>query len=69
MHHQGPMFLEDVNIEKVLVSDKNSSLEKGYKYFIGYLYNDYKVKQLRIMLLKTRVYVKSYEGQIKTTNY
>ena len=63
------MFLEDVNIEKVLVSDKNSSLEKSYKYFIGYLYHDYKVKQLRIMLLKTRVYVKSYEVQIKTTNY
>ena len=33
-------FLEDVDIEKVLVSNKISVGEKIYKYFIGYLYND-----------------------------
>ena len=69
MHHQGPMFLEDVNIEKALIANKNSSLKKSYKYFIGYFYNDYKVKQLHKMPLKTRVYVKSYEEQITITNY
>ena len=63
------MFLEDVNIEKALIANKNSSLKKSYKYFIGYFYNDYKVKQLHKMPLKTRVYVKSYEGQITITNY
>ena len=34
------VFLEDVDIEKVLVSNKISVGEKIYKYFIGYLYND-----------------------------
>ena len=35
------------------------------KNFIGYLYNDNKVKPLHIMLLKTSAYVKSYDEQIK----
>ena len=38
--HKTPIFLEDVDIEKVLVSNKISVGEKIYKYFIGYLYND-----------------------------
>ena len=41
-----------VDIEKVLVSDEISSGEKYYKYFIGYSYNDHKVKSLNIMLPK-----------------
>ena len=53
------IFLKDVDIEKVLVSNKISFGEKGYKYFICYLYNDHKVKPLRIMLPKTSAYVKS----------
>ena len=32
----------DVDIEKVLVSNKISFGEKNYKYFIGYLYNEVK---------------------------
>ena len=36
-----------------------------YKYFIGYLYNDSKVKPLHVMLPKTRAYVRSYDGQTK----
>ena len=58
-------FLGDVDIEKVLVSDKISFGEKNYKYFVGYLYNDSKVKPLHIMLPKTRAYVKSCDGQNK----
>ena len=58
-------FLEDVDIENVLVSNKISSGEKNYKYFIGYFYNDYKVKLLHIMLPKASAYVKSYDGQTK----
>ena len=38
------IFLKDVDTEKVLVSNKISFGEKNYKYFIGYLYNDQKVK-------------------------
>ena len=45
----------------ILVSHKISS---GEKYVIGYLYDDYKIKPLHIMLPKTSGYVKSYDGQI-----
>ena len=57
--------LIDVDVEKVLVSNKIPFGEKNYKYFIGYLYNDYKVKPLHIMLPKTCTYVKSYDEQSK----
>ena len=60
-----PIFLKDVDIEKVLVSNKISFGEKNYKYLIGYLYNDNKVKPLHIMLPKASAYVISYDGQIK----
>ena len=60
------LFLKkDVDIEKVLVSRKISSGEKNYKYHIGYLYNDHKVKPLHLMLPKTSAYVKSYDRQTK----
>ena len=42
--HKVPIFLKDVDIEKVLPSKKISFGEKNYKYFIGYLYNDNRVK-------------------------
>ena len=60
-----PIFLKDVDIEKVLVSKKTYFEEKNYKYFIGYLYNDHKFKPLHIMLPKTSAYEKSYDGQTK----
>ena len=40
-------------------------VKKNYKYFIGYLNNDHKIKPLHIMLPKTSVYVKSYDGQTR----
>ena len=52
----------DVDIEKVLVSNKISFGEKNYKNFIGYLYNGHKAKLLNIMLPKTSACVKSYHG-------
>ena len=51
--HKSPIFLLDVNIEKVLVSNKMSFGEKNYDYFIGYLYNGNKVNPLGIILPKT----------------
>ena len=57
--------MEDADIEKVLVSKLISFGEKNDKYFVGYLYNDNKVKPLNIMLPKTSAYVKSYAGQTK----
>ena len=39
------------------------------RYFIGYLYNDNKIKPLHIMLPKTSAYVKSYDGQTKWMHF
>ena len=64
-HHENPIFLEDVDIEKVLVSHKISFGEKCNKYFIGYLYNDHKIKPLHIMLPKTSASVESFDVQTK----
>ena len=58
-------FLKDVDIEKALVSNKIYFDEKSLKYFIGYLHHDHKVKPLYIILPKTSVYVKIYDGQTK----
>ena len=55
----------DVDIEKVLVSNKISFGGKNYKYFIGYFYKGNKVKPLNIMLPKTSAYVKIYDEQTK----
>ena len=44
------IFLKVVDTE---VSQKISLVEKSYKFFIGYLYNDNKAKPLHIMLPKT----------------
>ena len=40
---KSPIFLEDVDIEKVSVSKKISFGENNYKYFTGYLHNDHNV--------------------------
>ena len=58
-------FLGDLDIEKVLLSNKISFGEKNYKYFISYFYNSNKVKPLYVMLPKTSAYVKSYDGPTK----
>ena len=60
-----PIFLNNVDIEKALVSNKISFGDKNYNYLIGYLYNNDKVKPLNIMLPKTSAYVESYDGQTK----
>ena len=44
--HKSPIFLKDVGPEKVIVSNNVSSGEKNYKSFIGYLYDDHKVKDI-----------------------
>ena len=54
----------DVDIKTVLLTNKISFGERAIGYFIGYLYNDHKVKPLHIMLAKTSAYVKRY-GQTK----
>ena len=61
---KSPVCLKNVDIN-VLVTKKICSGEKNYKYFIGYLYDNYKIKSLHIMLPKTSAYVKSYDSQTK----
>ena len=39
--------------------------KKNYKYFIGSLDDDYKIKPLHIILPKTSSYIKSYDGETK----
>ena len=64
-----PIFLGDIDTEKVLVSNKTFLEEKKYKCFIGYLYNDNKFKPLNIILPKTSAYVKSYDEQTKWKDF
>ena len=52
-------------MEKVLVPNKISFGEKNQKCFIGYLYDNDKIKSLHIILPKTTAYVKRYDGQTK----
>ena len=64
-NHKSPVFNKDVGIEKVLVSNKISCTIKNYKHFISYLHDNYKIKQLHIMLPKTSAYLKSCDRQTK----
>ena len=68
-HHKSPVPVRDVDIEKVIVSNKISSGKKNSKYFFDYFYNDDKVKPLHTMLPKVTSYVKSYDGQTKWMYY
>ena len=47
------LFKNYVDIEHVLAPNKISSGKINYKYFIGYLFYDYKIKSLHIMLPKS----------------
>ena len=57
--------LEDLDIDNALVTKKVSSGDKNYEYFIGYLYDDYKIKPLHIMPPKVRTYVKGFDDHTK----
>ena len=50
------LTLGDIEIEKTKVLQQ---------YFVGYLYDNHKVKPLHLMLSKTSTYVKSFDGQTK----
>ena len=54
--YKNPIFINDVDIDNILISNKTSSGKTSYKYFIGYLVDDYKIKPLHIMLPKISAY-------------
>ena len=58
-------FCRDVDIKSLSVSNKISFRKNNYKYVIGYLRDYYKIKPLHKKLPKTKVYVKSCDGQTK----
>ena len=59
-HHQkNPILIDDVDINKMVASNKVSFGTKSFKYFIGYKDNE-KVKPLYIMLFKMNGYTKSF---------
>ena len=64
-HHKNPIFLKNIEIGNILISNKTSDVKKNYNNFIVYLDADYKMKPLHIMLLKTSVYIKSYDSETK----
>ena len=51
------IFLNDVNVDNILASNKVCSGEKNYKYFIDYL-DENKVKPFGIIISKTNAYIK-----------
>ena len=54
-----------MDIDNILMSNKISSSEKNYKYFIGSMDDDYKIKPLQIMFQKTSTIVKTYADETK----
>ena len=58
-------MIDEVDIDETLISNKVSSGEENYEYFISYKDDDYKVKPLCIMLPKISRYVKSYDDETK----
>ena len=60
------LFLKKhIATENAVVSNKISFGEKNCRYFVGYLYDDHKIKPSHIMLPKTKAYVRSFNGQTK----
>ena len=66
IHYKNPIFLKNVDIDNILVSNKISFGEKNYEYLIGYLCDDYKIKPLHIMFPEMSVYLKKFDGQTKS---
>ena len=42
-------------------------LARNCKYFIGYIDDNYKIKPFSVILPKTSLYIKSYDGETKLT--
>ena len=58
--HEGPISIKNIDINKIVVSNKVSLGKKGFKYFIGY--NDAKkIRPLCIFLLKMSAYRKHFD--------
>lgn len=64
MHYQkNPILIEDVDIDKLLMSINVSSGGKKYESFNGYKSDDYEIKLLSLILSETSTYGKSYDDE------
>ena len=58
-------FIDDVDINNILLFGKVSSGEKNCKYFIGYMDDHCKIKPFSIILPKFSAYVNRYDDESK----
>ena len=58
--HNGPIFIKNININKIVVSNKVSFGKKGFKYLIGYEDAE-EIKPLCIFLSKMSAYRKDFD--------
>ena len=58
--HKGPISIQNIDFNKIVVSTKVSFGKKGFKYFIGYK-NAKKIKPLCIFLPKMTAYRKDFD--------
>ena len=54
-------WVDDVNIDKILIFSKAFLVKKDYKYFFDYKVNYYEIKPLCRLLPKMSRYVKSFD--------
>ena len=58
--HESPIFIDKIDINEILVSNKVSFGQKDFKYFIGYT-DAKKVRPLSIFLLKMNAYRRDFD--------
>ena len=59
-HHKESISIKNIDIKKIVVSNKVSFGKKAFKYFIGYKYAK-KIRPLCIFLLKISAYRKDFD--------
>ena len=58
-----------VNTSKTVVSDKFKGIDDGFKYFIGYLYDDDVIRRLCIILPQMSTYIKYFDNGGKNMSF
>ena len=63
-----PIDLKSVNVDQIVISDKFSHSDNGFKYFIGYQEGEI-VKPLYIILPQVSGYIKYFENGGKSMSF
>ena len=59
---KNPVFWGDVDTNNILIPNKVSPGKRNYKFFIGYVDDDCKIKPFSVILPKTSAYVNGSDG-------